>query len=208
MRALVLYCHPSPESFTSAVRDVVLARLSELGAETRMHDLYGEGFDPVLSRLALSEYADETRNKIGVQAASRDLLWCDTLIFIYPTWWYGLPAMLKGWLDRVMLPGVAFHLPQAPSSLLRPGLQNVCRIGVFTTCGSPWWVMWLVGQPGRRTLLRGVGILCARRKRTLYAALYGTDSAGVAKLDRHLRCVRRSVDKLMRGAKRQTEGES
>jgi NAD(P)H dehydrogenase (quinone) len=47
--------------------------------------------------------------------------WCDTLIFVYPTWWYGLPAMIKGWLDRVLVPGLAFLMPDGQNDDIRPG---------------------------------------------------------------------------------------
>jgi NAD(P)H dehydrogenase (quinone) len=58
-------------------------------------------------------YEDEARNREARRIPLRDLDWCDTLIFVYPTWWYGLPAMIKGWLDRVLVPGVAFLMPDA-----------------------------------------------------------------------------------------------
>ena len=73
------------------------------------------------------------------------LRWCDTLIFVYPTWWYGPPAMLKGWLDRVMLPDVAFLMPDPENVTIRPALQQITRLGVFTTCGASYWLTSLIG---------------------------------------------------------------
>ena len=108
MRALVIYCHPRQGSFTEAVRDVVLEKLTAIGAEVRLRDLYAEGFDPVLSAREHEIYEDEALNRAPVVSHCADLAWCDTLIFVYPTWWYGLPAMIKGWLDRVLVPGLAF----------------------------------------------------------------------------------------------------
>ena len=100
MRALLVYCHPNPDSFTAAVRDTVQSRLTAAGAEVRVIDLYGDGFDPVLSRDDLAVYEDCARNTDAVAGHAALLCWCDTLIFVYPTWWYGLPARLKGWLGR------------------------------------------------------------------------------------------------------------
>jgi hypothetical protein len=77
----------------------------------RLRDLYAEGFDPVLSAREHEIYEDEAINRDPVASHCDDLAWCDTLIFVYPTWWYGLPAMIKGWLDRVLVPGVAFLMP-------------------------------------------------------------------------------------------------
>ena len=133
MRALVVDCHPREASFTAAVRDVVLDKLRAAGAEVRLTDLYARGFDPCLTAHELEIYEDTAANRTAVQRDCDDLAWCDTLIFVYPTWWYGLPAMLKGWLDRVMVPGLAFLMPQADRETIRPGLTHITRLGVFTT---------------------------------------------------------------------------
>ena len=204
MRALVVYCHPNPESFTAAVRDVVLGRLKAAGAEVRVQDLYGFGFSPRLSPEELEGYIVTPSNKEPVARESDDVLWCDTLIFVYPTWWYGLPAVLKGWLDRVLLPGVAFHMP-GPGGDITPGLQHISRLGVFTTCGASWWLTRWVGAPGRRTLLRGVRILCARTCRTAFAAHYLMDSSTPQSRAAHLDRVRRKVDRWLGSAKRRQE---
>lgn len=197
MRALVVYCHPKDDSFTAAVRDVVLARLAAAGAEVRLADLYADGFNPVLTAAEWSGYGDIPANRLPVAQAVDDLLWCDTLIFVYPTWWYGLPAMLKGWLDRVMLPEVAFLMPDGPNRTIRPGLTQIRRLGVFTTCGASRWLTWAVGAPGKRTLMRGIGLLCAPRKRTAYAAHYLMDSSTPASRARHLALVAARMDRLI-----------
>lgn len=108
MKALIVYCHPREGSFTSAIRDLVVDKLARAGAEVRLNDLYARGFDPILSAYEHENYLDIPVNCIPVAEDVEDIRWCDTLIFIYPTWWYGLPAMLKGWLDRTLLPDVAF----------------------------------------------------------------------------------------------------
>ena len=124
MRALVVYCHPRAGSFTAAVRDVVLDRLAAAGAEVRLRDLYAEGFQPVLTGHELEIYEDEALNRAAVARDIDDLTWCDTLIFVYPTWWYGLPAMLKGWLDRVLLPDVAFQMPDDPNGTVGRSIRT------------------------------------------------------------------------------------
>jgi len=197
VRALVIYCHPDPDSFTAAVRDRVLARLAEAGAEVRMHDLYATGFSPVLSRAEWRGYLDSPANRVPVAGETDDLAWCDTLIFVYPTWWYGLPALLKGWLDRVLLPEVAFEMPKAEGETIRPGLTHVTRLGVFTTCGASRWLTFLVGAPGKRTILRGVRFLCAKRCRTAFAAHYLMDSSTPDSRAAHLARVDRTVAKLI-----------
>jgi putative NADPH-quinone reductase len=198
MRALVVYCHPREGSFTQAVRDLVLERLAGQGADIRLHDLYAMGFDPVLSAEEHRIYEDETLNRAPVADQIADLEWCDTLIFIYPTWWYGLPAMIKGWLDRVLVPGVAFLMPDAQNAEIRPGLTHITRLGVFTTCGASWWLTRMIGAPGRRTILRGVRLLCARRCKTAFAAQYLMDSSTAESRAAHLNKVGRVVDRFLR----------
>jgi len=200
MRALVVYCHPSPQSFTAAVRDTVLGELAAAGAETRLIDLYAEGFAPALSAAEFAAYEDTAANTAPVQDHVDALAWCDTLIFVHPTWWYGLPAVLKGWLDRVLLPGVAFLMPDAAHDDIRPGLTHITRLGVFTTCGASRWLTAFVGAPGRRTLLRGVRLLCARRCRTAFAAHYLMDKSSPESRAAHLARVATATRRLTAGA--------
>ena len=197
MRALVVHCHPDPESFTASVRDVVLDVLREADAETRVTDLYAEDFAPVLTIKEWAEYLDTTNNRLPVDRHVADVEWCDTLIFVYPTWWYGLPAMLKGWMDRVMLPGSAFHMPEEGDRAIKPGLQHIRRLGVFTTCGASWaWTLW-VGAPGKRTLLRGFRPLCSARARIAFAAHYRMDASTDGSRKAHLARVRKRMQSLV-----------
>jgi putative NADPH-quinone reductase len=205
MRALVVYCHPHASSFTAAIRDVVLAKLAAAGAEVRLRDLYAEGFQPVLSGPELAGYLATPTNRQPVESHCCDIEWCDTLIFVYPTWWYGLPAMLKGWLDRVMLPDMAFHMPKAAGETIRPGLLHITRLGVFTTCGASWWLTLYVGFPGRRTLQRGLGTLLKTFHRRVFAAHYLMDSSTQASRARHLTRVAARMDRLIGPTAKQTQ---
>ena len=90
-------------------------------------------FTPTASSLSLPRsewqgYLDCPQTARPSTPRLRDLRWCDTLIFVYPTWWYGLPAILKGWLDRVLLPDVAFLMPDGANKTIRPGLQHISRL--------------------------------------------------------------------------------
>ena len=105
--------------------------------------------------------------------------------------------MLKGWLDRVLLPDVAFLMPDGANKTIRPGLQNIERLGVFTTCGASWWLTRLIGAPGKRTLLRGVGLLCAPRRRVVFAAHYLMDSSTPTSRAQHLEVVDARMARLI-----------
>lgn len=198
MRALILYCHPSPESFTRAVLDTVLARLAANGAETRIIDVYDEDFRPAMTRAEWEGYDDCPANAAPIRDHAEAVAWADALIFVYPTWWYGLPAALKGWLDRVLIPEVAFSSPSAGP--IRPGMTNIRSLGVFTTCGASRLVTWWVGAPGRRTLTRGLRLILSPGVRIAFAAHYRMDFSTPETRAAHLRRVARETDRLARRA--------
>ena len=179
-------------------------RLTVAGAEVRLRDLYSLEFAPALQADELDRYEDTDLNRSGIEDDIADLTWCDTLIFVYPTWWYGLPAVLKGWLDRVLVPGVAFQMPDENGDI-KPGLTHITRLGVFTTCGASRWLTFFVGAPGRRTILRGVRLLCAKRCSTVFAAHYLMDSATPESLSAHLDRVGRRVDRWVASAQTRKE---
>jgi hypothetical protein len=80
---------------------------------------------------------------------------------------------------------------------IRPGLQHISRLGVFTTCGASRWLTWFVGAPGKRTLTRGVGLLLKPRKRSVFAAHYLMDSSTPESRQRHLESVAAKMDRLI-----------
>ena len=152
---------------------------------------------PPLTAGELLDYLDTDKNCASVLDHVADIRWCDTLIFVYPTWWYGLPAMLKGWLDRVLVPGCAFLMPDAENTDIRPALTHITRLGVFTTCGASWWLTRFVSAPGKRTILRGIKLLCARGCRTCYTAHYLMDSSTTESRAVHLDRVAAKMDRLI-----------
>jgi len=174
MRALVVYCHPVPESFCAALRDTAVAALEAKGWQVRLVDLYAQGFDPVMPCEERRHYNNGAPSDPTLRRHADDLAWAEAVVFVYPTWWYGLPAMLKGWLDRTWATNVAFSLPSEKGPIVSR-MQHIRRLGVVTTCGASWWLSFLMGQPGRKTILRGIRALCARRCRTFYLAHYSMD---------------------------------
>ncbi len=176
MRTLVIYSHPVPESFNAAVRDTVMETLAEAGHETRLLDLYAMGFEPIMGPEERRRYHDQGDNEDPVREHLDHILWAEMLVFVYPTWWYGLPAMLKGWLDRVWVPHVTFAMP-TDTTPITPKMMNIRKIAVVSTCGAPWWLLWWMGHPGRNTLLRGMRALCHPRCKTMWVAHYLMDSS-------------------------------
>lgn len=196
MKALVVYCHPCPESFNAALRDTVVDALRSNGAEVRLLDLHDLGFDPVMSAEERRRYNEEGVNEEPVADQLEHLFWCDTLVFVYPTWWFGLPAMLKGWLERVFVPHRTFRIPSEHETM-QGRLTHIRQLAVVTTCGATWWLSKLIGEPGRKTVLRGIRALCHPRCRTLYMAHYRMDSSTPQSREAYLAAV---ADRLSRFA--------
>ncbi len=107
MRIVEILCNPRPGSYNLALAAGAREKLVQLGHEVILHDLYREGFDPVLSapELARSYSLDGL-----VQIHSQDIAAADGLIIFHPDWWGQPPALMKGWIDRVFRQGVAYDL--------------------------------------------------------------------------------------------------
>jgi putative NADPH-quinone reductase len=190
MRFLVIYAHPVEESFQSALHRQVVTSLTEAGHEVDDCDLYAERFQPVLSRAERLAYHDSTANRAFVPMEITRILNCQGLVLVFPTWWYGMPAILKGYIDRVWLPGVAFDVVKGRT---RPLFQNIVRFSVVTTYGSPWWLNKLMGDPNRRVLMRGIRSLFSPKVHTLWLARYGMDFIDRASRDQFLRKVKHQM---------------
>ena len=102
MRVYVVYCHPNEDSFTNALFERARATLTDAGHDVRTSDLYADGFEPTLSAVEWRDHPRNTPPTRDVVAYCENLQWCEALVLVYPTWWGGLPAMLSGWLDRVL----------------------------------------------------------------------------------------------------------
>ena len=187
MRVLVIYCHPVAESFAAAAHATVLAALAEAGHDVTDVDLYAERFDPVMSRQERLDYLNTARNERLVKRYDDQLLAAEAILLVYPAWWYGMPAMLKGYFDRVWLPGVAFDV--APDGQVNTErLQRIRRILVVTTYGASWWMVRVaLGDPARKLIGRAVRALCARDCRVTWCVHYNMDRARPRQLRRFLR---------------------
>jgi len=159
MHVLVVFAHPRPDSLSAALRDAAISALQSAGHTVELRDLYAERFDPVLSADERGRYHDVPANLHGIEDHVASLRRAEALLLVHPTWWYGMPAILKGWFDRVWAPGVAFTLGEGA---IRPMLTNIRRIGVVTTYGSPGWLLWYIGRIDRKLVARGLRRLCAK----------------------------------------------
>jgi NAD(P)H dehydrogenase (quinone) len=136
VRAVLVHCHPVEGSFSSALRDAARRGLQAAGHDVTVLDLSAESFRCVMTRSEWEAYMAGGNETPGAIVRHVDAIRAaEMLVFTYPTWWSGLPAQLKGWLERVMMPGVAFTME---NDRIRPALGHVRRIIVISTYGSPW----------------------------------------------------------------------
>lgn len=179
MNALVVYSHPVEGSFCSAMRDAAVRGLQDAGHVVTVIDLTSEGFDPVMSLEEWESYRSPVNTvPFALQSHVDALQSAQILVFVYPTWWGGIPALLKGWVERVMLPDVAFRFNQ--KGKVRPALTNIQRIVVLSTFGSPWLYVKFVNDNGRRILVRSMRLATSLRTRSVRMGLYAMDKADQA----------------------------
>jgi NAD(P)H dehydrogenase (quinone) len=170
MKILYVYCHPVPESFHAAIREGALAGLKKANHSVDLLDLYAEGFDPVLSAGGRRRYHDTTCNRQGLESYIGRLLSADGLVVQFPTWSFGPPAMLKGFFDRMLMPGVAFDL--SDPNHVRPILHNITKMAGIVTYGRPWYNALYMGNPPRKIIKRYVSSFIKRGAPVHYHALY------------------------------------
>jgi NAD(P)H dehydrogenase (quinone) len=123
MNVLLVFAHPDPRSLNGALRDVAIAELKAQGHEVRETDLYAMGWKSEIDRFDFPQLAADARLKPAaasgeafaanaltedVLAEQEKLLWADVLILQFPLWWFTMPAILKGWVDRVYAFGFAY----------------------------------------------------------------------------------------------------
>ena len=188
MNVLVVFAHPNPESYGASLHRDVLEGLLSAGHQVRDLDLYAEGFEPRLSpgeREAYMKGGDLT----GIESHVESLQWAEALVFVYPTWWMGQPAILKGWFDRVWLPGV---VAEFGAEGVKPKLTQIRKIMVITTQGSSRWRMMLIGNPPKKMLKLSLWA-CTRCRDIQWHALYNMDKIGDAERKGFLKKIKQAV---------------
>jgi len=189
-RALVVFAHPLPDSFNAAVHETTLSSLRSAGWEVDDCDLYAEEFNPVMSPQERHAYHDTTRNTAPVADYVARVQAADALILCHPVWNFGYPAILKGWFDRVMLPGVAFHLKDGK---LQPCLDNIRKLAAICTYGATPLHAFLAGDPPKKLFKRAVwGTV--RPDKSRYIAQYDMNNITPAGCEAFLARVKREME--------------
>lgn len=203
MKVLVVSAHPSNESFVGTLRTAVLEELTQMNHEIRHHDLYAEEFNPVFSAYERLNHVGDVEMKLqnlpDLRVHVQDIQWAEALVLVYPTWWSGQPAILKGWIDRVLMNEVAWVLPEG-AARIRPLLTNIRKVVVVTTHGSSKLVNSLQGESGKRTAFRSIRLMFNKRTRCHWIGLYGLDRIPHRKRDTLITNVRRRIRRALPAA--------
>ncbi|MBM3519939.1 MAG: flavodoxin family protein [Alphaproteobacteria bacterium] len=193
MKCLVVIAHPLKESLCHSLAAVARQALESAGHEVDAPDLYAENFMPALT-------ADERRHHYDPpQSPSPEalqLMASEAIVLVFPIWWFGFPAILKGWFDRVWLPGIAFDIAPEKAALI-PRLNRLRHIVAITTLGSPRWIDWLVlRQPVKCILKTAIAGPCAPQARFRYLAQHSAETLGKRQFDAFATRIRRTLSRL------------
>lgn len=170
MRVLILYANPSEKSFGAALHRQVMRSPGVRGHQLDDCDLYAEAFDPILSRQDRADYHDTSINKTRIARYAERLLRAEALVLIYPVWNEGFPAILKGFFDRVFIPGVSFKM--SADGAVTPSLENLRKLAAVCTYGADRMNTFLLGDPPRRIVKRLVRAMPGHHVSCDYLALY------------------------------------
>ena len=184
MRCLVVKAHPLSESLCASLTQQAADTLQKAGHEVEVEDLYEEGFGAALTAAERASYYEGRYSDEQVSGQIARLLAAEAVVLVFPTWWFGFPAILKGWFDRAWAPGVAYdHADQYGP--IKPRLSGLRHMLVVTSLGSPWWVDRLVlRQPVKRVLKTAIVGTCAPRCRVRMLSMYKSERLSPAQVER------------------------
>jgi NAD(P)H dehydrogenase (quinone) len=188
----VVHSHPLTDSYNHALFRIIVDQLQDRH-QVIATDLYRERFSPVMTEAERRSYYQPPYAGDEVAPLVRQLRQADGIIFCFPHWWFSMPAMLKGYFDRVWAPGTAFE-HDSDGGRIKPLLTNIKLFGVVTTYGSPWWITRIVMQdPGRKVLFRALKPMCGPGVRSFYLAHYDMDRSTPASRQAFAERVRRTI---------------
>lgn len=197
IRALVVSCHPLEHSLCAGLAAVVIEELNLAEADVFHVDLYDSDFNPVMPARQRQSYFSGSCDMSGLEVQTKLLEQADLLVLVFPVWWSGFPALLKGWFDRVWVPGVAYE-DMGSTKSIKPGLTQLKNCIVVNTMGSPWWMdCFVLGQPLRKTMARGLIGPCTSGCKLRQLTLYNAQEVDAARSSRFKRKVRNAVRSML-----------
>ena len=199
---LVVSAHPLRDSLCRRLTAAVLSELEAAGCGYELLDLYEQRFSPVLTPDERKSYYQKTFDTSGVEDEIAQLRRAQAIILVFPTWWFGFPAMLKGWFDRVWAPGIAFQHADDLGPI-RPLLHQLRWVFCVTTLGCPSWVDRLaLRQPVRRVLKTAIVRTCAPLAAFSMMTLYNAEKVPRQRVERFEVAIRRRIRRTLRSTQR------
>ena len=175
VKVLVIHAHPDDQSFSHALLAATVDGLQRGGHDTTVIDLCAIDYPGALSADEWRAYESDSPVSDPIVAEHIALVReAEALVFVYPTWWSSVPAVMKAWLERTMVKGLAFDLDPRTRAIV-PGLTHIRHLIGVTTYGSPWWYVKLVNDNGRRTITRTLRLSTGGKASTTWLALYALD---------------------------------
>lgn len=195
MKCLVVIAHPLTDSLCHSLAKTAIDTLKREGHEVVIEDLYAEGFAPALTEAERRSYYSESFDANAVAPVIERLLAAEALVLVFPTWWFGFPAVLKGWFDRVWAPGVAYD-HASDLGPIKPRLDHLQRALAVTTLGAAGWVDRLVmWQPVRRVLSTAILGTCAPRCSFEMLTLYKAEKLAASEVETFCGRIRQRLKK-------------
>jgi putative NADPH-quinone reductase len=195
MRVHVVHAHPVETSLNRAIFDIAVAALKGAGHEVDPCNLYDEGFEAAMSREERLNY-HEVPDNITPEIAPyvERLRAAEALVFIYPVWNYGFPAILKGYFDRIFIPGVAFEMSEGGDrGEVKHCLNNIRKVAFITSYGGDRLRTMIMGDPPRRIVRRWAWATFRTLTPPIYMALYDMNNVTEAGRKAFVEKVRRRL---------------
>jgi len=192
VNCLVVLAHPVENSLCHHLCEKTISHMRSKGYQVTFKDLYKDQFDPALSTSERKSYYESEFDANDLVAEIAQLREAESLVLIFPTWWFGFPAILKGWFDRVWAPGYAYN-HASDLGAITPCLDNLKEVKVVTTLGSPWWVDSLIlWKPVHRILKIALLGTCAKGCKFKMLSLYKSEDLSDAKISNFVRRIESS----------------
>jgi len=184
MNCLVVTAHPLSNSLCMALTEQVVQTLKAAGHTVIIEDLYKMKFDPSLTENERKSYYETRYDDGEIRDCVKHLLEAEALVLLFPTWWFGFPAILKGWFDRVWGPGITYD-HATDFGPIKPRLHLLKRVLAVTTMGAPWWIDYLImRQPVKKIIKIALLRTCAPNSRFAMLSLYKAEALKVDRVDR------------------------
>ena len=183
MKCLVIKAHPLSESLCSSLTERAISVLQNADHTVEVEDLYAQDFDASLTEKERLSYYAGPYWKQQVMPQVERLLAAEAIVLIFPTWWFGFPAILKGWFDRVWAPGVAYD-HAVGFGPIKPRLSKLRYMLAVTSLGAPWWVdRFVLRQPVKRVLKTAIVGTCAPKCKLRMLSLYKSERLAAPRIE-------------------------